>query len=81
MGNGEWKYDQEWRKAIEGILCTSRAQPQGEMFRHCEEQVSGSSHLKASELVIFPSLSICHQLGAVPRDLTPSPPGLAHKWP
>lgn len=63
-------------KVIEGVLCTDRAQPQWETFRHCEEQVSEPSHIKARKLVIFPSHSICHQLGAVPRDLTPQ-----SRWP
>ena len=40
-----WKYDQECRGAIKGVLCTPRAQPHWEMLGHCEEQVSELSHL------------------------------------
>lgn len=40
-------------KAIEGVLCTSRAQPQWETFRHCEEQVSESSHIKQGSWLSF----------------------------
>lgn len=56
MGNGMWKYNQECREDIVGVLGTARGQPHCEMLAHREEQVSEPLHLTAKKLGISPPI-------------------------